>query len=89
MIFGGFCMDNTNFYFKKVNEPKIDGEYFQYDKDRNIMFPCVVTDGQYYGQHGVSNFWYYKNLQTGKEESGYGCFFEKKEYNGDYDTMLP
>ncbi len=83
-------MDNTNFYFKRVREPVIGKEYFQYDKDKNIMFPCVVTDGQFYGKElRVSNFWYYKNLQTGKEESGYGCFFEKKEYKEDYDVALP
>jgi len=89
MILGGLLMENINVYFKRVNEPKIGGEYFQYDKDRNIMFPCAVIDGQYYGGHGISNFWIFKNLQTGKEERGYGCFFEKKEYNGDYDETLP
>lgn len=83
-------MENISFYFKKVNEPKIGGEYFQYDKERNIMFPCLITEGQYYGEGlRVSNFWYYKNLQTGRDESGYGCFFEKKQYNEDYDTTLP
>ncbi len=82
-------MDNIGFYFKRVREPKVGEEYFQYDKDRNIMFPCIVTDGQFYGKENrVSNFWYFKNLQTGEEESGYGCFFEMKEYNGKYERIV-
>lgn len=80
---------DLNVYFKKIREPKIGNTYFQYDKDKNIMFPCIVIDGQYYGlENRLSNFWTYKNLQTGKEESGYGCFFEVNEYKNEYDKAL-
>ncbi len=36
-----------------------------------------ITDGQYWGTHGISNFWYWRevlkdNTLSKKEEHGYG-----------------
>lgn len=34
--------------------------------------PIEITDGQYWGTHGLSNFWYWKVLETGEIHHGYG-----------------
>lgn len=31
-----------------------------------------ITSGQYWGTHGISNFWRWKVLETGEERHGYG-----------------
>ena len=31
-----------------------------------------VTDGQYWGTHGVSNFWHWTVVATGEKKHGYG-----------------
>ena len=35
-------------------------------------YEIEITSGQYWGTSGVSNFWYWKRLDSGKEEHGYG-----------------
>lgn len=39
-----------------------------------------ITGGQYWGEHGLSNFWYWRELKEGclgAEEHGYGWETEK------------
>lgn len=40
-----------------------------------------ITGGSYWGEHGLSNFWYWKEVlkgnKLGPEESGYGWIPEK------------
>lgn len=31
-----------------------------------------ITGGQYWGAHGLSNFWYWEDTETGEEGNGYG-----------------
>lgn len=42
------------------------------------LYPCVILSGCYLDPvyHRVSNFWHWRNLSTGKEESGYGNFYK-------------
>ena len=49
------------------NTLKIGGEYVHPD-DGLIK----ITSGQYWGMHGLSNFWYWTVLATGEEKHGYG-----------------
>lgn len=34
--------------------------------------PIEITSGQYWGTYGLSNFWYWTVLATGKKKNGYG-----------------
>lgn len=34
--------------------------------------PIEITNGQYWGEYGLSNFWYWKVIATGEKKSGYG-----------------
>jgi hypothetical protein len=34
--------------------------------------PIEVTSGQYWGKHGLSNFWYWTVIETGESHYGYG-----------------
>ena len=36
-----------------------------------------ITSGQYWGRHGISNFWYWKVISTGEIRSGYGGEWEE------------
>jgi hypothetical protein len=31
-----------------------------------------ITSGQWWGTHGLSNFWYWTVVETGEEKHGYG-----------------
>jgi len=31
-----------------------------------------ITSGQYWGTHGLSNFWYWTVIETGETKHGYG-----------------
>ncbi|MEQ1891054.1 MAG: hypothetical protein ABL998_00810 [Planctomycetota bacterium] len=31
-----------------------------------------ITDGQYWGEYGLSNFWYWQDAETGEPGNGYG-----------------
>jgi len=35
----------------------------------------IVTSGQYWGKHGISNFWYWTD-ETGNKHHGYGGNWE-------------
>ena len=48
-------------------------------KTKDKQYPVKVIKGQFYGEHGVSNFWYWINLNTNEEERGYGYFYEMGE----------
>jgi hypothetical protein len=36
-----------------------------------------ITSGQYWGTHGLSNFWYWTVVETGEEKNGYGGEWER------------
>ena len=42
------------------------------------LYPCVILSGCYFDPvyNRLSNFWHWRNLITGKEESGYGNFYK-------------
>lgn len=31
-----------------------------------------ITEGQFWGEHGLSNFWYWEDIETGEKGHGYG-----------------
>lgn len=71
----------TEIYFKKVSEPKIGKIYYQFNN--GIGFPVIVLEGQFFASNGrLSNYWYWRNLRTGKKESGYGNFYKLKKHKG-------
>jgi len=39
----------------------------------------TIKSGQYWGEHGISNFWYWYNHDKQKEEKGYGGFYKLEE----------
>jgi hypothetical protein len=46
------------------------------EKGKRYMHPedglIEVTGGSYWGNHGLSNFWYWRIIETGEIRSGYG-----------------
>ncbi|MEO9521676.1 MAG: hypothetical protein ABJC88_16865 [Parasphingorhabdus sp.] len=36
-----------------------------------------ITGGQYWGAHGLSNFWDYTALDTGEKHNGYGWVIDQ------------
>lgn len=56
------------------------GKRYQHPEDG----PIEITSGQYWGTHGLSNFWHWTVLKTGKEGNGYGgAWPEIKEERND------
>lgn len=37
-----------------------------------------ITSGQYWGTYGLSNFWYWKDVETGEEGHGYGWHIKEE-----------
>ncbi len=67
-------MNYLEFALKEVKEPPLNTIVFNFQN--GIIFPCIVKSGQFYAENGrLSNFWYWINLLTCKEEHGYGTFF--------------
>jgi hypothetical protein len=61
-------------FLKRCNEPPMNTIVFNIQGE--FMFPCIVKSGKFFADNGrLSNAWTWLNLHTGKEESGYGCFF--------------
>jgi len=53
--------------------PLVVGEFAIHETHGKVL----ITDGQFWGEHGVSNFWYWRklnkhNVPYGKIYSGYG-----------------
>lgn len=56
--------------------PVAIGKRYLHPKDGEIE----ITSGQYWGTHGLSNFWYWKVLSTGEIHHGYA---------GDWPEVTP
>lgn len=67
----------SEIYFEKVSEPETGGIYFYFDKGMGV--PVIILSGDWERNGRLSNFWYWRNLKTGKKESGYGNFYEMRE----------
>lgn len=51
-----------------LGEPPVQvGKTYQHPEDGLI----TITSGQYWGRHGLSNFWYWTVLETGETHHGY------------------
>lgn len=71
---------------KEIRKPKIGQVVFFQpwqgkNDNRKKAYPVIITDGQYMGTHGVSNFWYWQRLTPSgrikpEVEHGYGNFTE-------------
>lgn len=68
---------NTGIYYglEKIMEP-LPGEICYLLEDGMKIRPIKISGGQLWGTHGFSNFWYWVDLESGKEESGYGGFYK-------------
>lgn len=71
------CMVVNNRVIRKIVEDAIPcklkvGLVTKHPDGRTIK----IVDGQYWGEHGLSNFWYWREVRAdgslGKKESGYG-----------------
>lgn len=51
------------------------GKRYQHPEDGLIE----ITSGQYWGQHGLSNFWGWMVVETGEKRHGYGCDWPEAE----------
>lgn len=49
------------------------GKFYQHPEDGVIE----ITSGQYWGAHGISNFWYWRVVETGKTHHGYAERWEE------------
>ena len=46
---------------------RVGGRYLHHEDG-----PIIITDGQFWGLHGLSNFWYWTVEETGETKHGYG-----------------
>jgi hypothetical protein len=51
------------------------GRRYEHPQDGEIE----ITGGQYWGEHGISNFWYWRVLASGEIHHGYGGDWPEKE----------
>lgn len=59
-------ISKSEIYFKQIKEPKIGEIYFQFENGMGV--PVMVLEGQFLADNGrLSNFWYWRNLHTGKK----------------------
>lgn len=70
--------------FVSVANPRKGWEYYVLDDDRG-MIKVRVKSGQLWGEHGLSNFWRWIELDTGEEISGYGNFFKRRRADNGMD----
>lgn len=68
----------SEIYFKKVQQTKVGGTYFYLDKIEGMIVPVIILEGAWERNGRLSNFWYCRNLKTGKKENGYGNFYKLK-----------
>ena len=68
----------SEIYFKKVQQPKIGGTYFCFDKEKGMNVPVIILEGAWERSGRLSNFLYWRNLKTGKKENGCGNFYKLK-----------
>lgn len=66
-------------YLVGVQEPPLNEVV--YVRKEGTIVPCVVLSGQFWKHGRLSNFWYWINLLTKEEESGYGEFYVMKTIN--------
>lgn len=61
-------------WVKRIAEDTLGGSPLE--KGKRYMHPVdgliEVTRGQYWGNHGLSNFWYWTVVETGETHNGYG-----------------
>lgn len=68
----------VNQWVRDMTEDAIGGAPFKVgDRVRHPSGRLVqITEGQYWGEHGLSNFWYWREVVAdrplGPEEHGYG-----------------
>jgi len=66
------------------SEVKVGREYMYKPDDKNVARRVRITDGEYWGDYGVSNFWTWHYIKPDgtlypKEYCGYGgCFRHAK-----------
>lgn len=61
------------FCLKHTSDPPINE--IVYVRQGDVLYPCIILDGQFLSNGRVSNFWTWRNLITGEKESGYGNFW--------------
>lgn len=65
--------NKANIYLVKVPEPPLNEVV--YVRKEGAIAPCIVLSGQFWKNGRLSNFWYWIDLVTKKEEAGYGDFY--------------
>jgi hypothetical protein len=63
------CNENKD----RIINPKKNTTCFL--KINDSFIPVKIISGCFYGEHGVSNFWEWINLNTNEKECGYGNFY--------------
>lgn len=61
--------------FDRILSPKVGDVVFQQTGDGKFA-KVKILGGQFYGSHGISNFWDYENVETGEIEHDYGMFYK-------------
>jgi hypothetical protein len=62
---------------RSINSPE-HGQIV-YQKEKDVYTRVRITEGKFWGTHGVSNFWYWEILDDNNEvigkDHGYGNFY--------------
>jgi len=63
--------------YERIDEPKIGSIVYQVD-EKGIFTKVRIVSGRWWGDYGLSNFWYWKEItEDGESETkhGYGNFY--------------
>lgn len=64
--------------YRNIDEPQPGQVVYMPEKNKELR-PIKIVSGQYWGMHGLSNFWYWREITNGEESSevkhGYGDFY--------------
>jgi hypothetical protein len=65
---------------KPINHPRRYSVVYMYDKDKDLLRPVIILDGNYEAGGRVSNFWYWLEINEdvtvdADRKAGYGNFY--------------
>jgi len=58
----------------RINDEIPIGTHVMYHPDGGESYEVEITDSHFWGIRGISNFFHWKRVSDGKNESGYGNF---------------
>jgi len=68
-----------NLVESKLSQPPLEVGVIARHKDGRIV---KIIGGQFWGEFGISNFWYWRELKSHKAGCGYGHLLERMPQDG-------